>query len=221
MIKIGLTLVSVVLCSLFSFSQLKSGVVKFDVKFSGEGTKSKEYKELIEGSYMKMYFYNDFSRVDFSMGSIVSIKTVSRQKEDDFMLLMEIPMMSEKVGMKLSISEYEKEKKLVPVLKIKLVKGSKKILAYKCKKAIGTDAEGNTSIIWYTEDIEINKKGQSYLNADIPGFPLQFSTKEDGITISMTATVIEKEILEAEVEKLFNTKIPEGYKIQTLKEIGL
>jgi GLPGLI family protein len=100
-------------------------------------------------------------------------------------------------------------------LDIEFVSETKDIQGYKCKKAVLTGKDGQQAIFWYTEEIEINKAGQSYLNDQIPGFPMEFEINQGGMKMSMKATFFEKKI-PGNASELFSMEIPAGYQEMSL-----
>jgi GLPGLI family protein len=109
----------------------------------------------------------------------------------------------------------EKEK---PAFEVELVDETKDIAGFTCKKGTLTDEDGNESVFWYTEEIEVSKKGQSYLNENIPGYPMQYEINNGGFVMRMTVTNIKEELTKSEL-KLFDMKIPEGYSETTIEEL--
>ena len=73
-------------------------------------------------------------------------------------------------------------------------------------------------MFWYTEDIVVSKKGQSYLNTSVPGFPLEYSINVNGMTMSLNIKDIVKK-LDKNQKKNFEIKIPEGYQEMTLDQL--
>jgi hypothetical protein len=80
-----------------------------------------------------------------------------------------------------------------------------------------TSEDGSESVFWYTEEIKVASKGQSYLNEKVPGFPLEYDINNAGFKMVLTVTEIEQKIKKA--GDLFDFKIPEGYKLMTLEQL--
>jgi GLPGLI family protein len=215
-----LLLVLAFVCPILTNAQLTEGSITYSMEFSSKQKDAKQAIEMMEGSELNIYFKDDNTRADIKMGSLMEMKTVTNSKSEKFLILMDMSMMGIKYAVNSSLAELEeKNKKEKPKMDIELVKGSKTILGYSCKKAIGTDEDGNKMTFWYTEDIVVNKRGQSYLNHDIPGFPLQYQIMQKGLKMSMTATNFEKSLDAEKAKKLFNMDIPEGYEEKTLLEL--
>jgi len=93
---------------------------------------------------------------------------------------------------------------------------SKTILGYECKKASLTDAEGNTTVFWYTEKIA-SPEGISQMPDQIPGLSLQFeNASPKGVTVTYTAVQIEEQANMSAYQLI----IPEGTEISDLKQMA-
>jgi GLPGLI family protein len=98
---------------------------------------------------------------------------------------------------------------------IEITTETKTISGYNCTKANVTTADGNTLVIWFTKDIVAFTQGQNYMNSKIPGFPMEMTIVQDGLTIEFKATSVETKV----DKKLFKQSIPEGYEIKTEEEM--
>jgi GLPGLI family protein len=149
------------------------------------------------------------------MGTIVNIITVSDGKTDDLLMLMS-GMVGQKAVKTNSKELQEENKQAEPQLT--LFEETKTIAGYICKKAMLTDADGNESIYWYNEEIQVSKKGQSYLNEKIPGFPLEYELNQGPMKMLLTVDSFELK-LQKKSKELFTMNIPEGYDILTMEEL--
>jgi GLPGLI family protein len=89
------------------------------------------------------------------------------------------------------------------------------IAGYTCFKAIATLEDGTQTEMWFTKDIAANTKGQQYFNKDMPGFPMEYTVSQQGMTIKMTVTDISKTV----DKKAFDMKVPDGYQVKTMDEM--
>lgn len=218
--KIFLTLALAILSTVSAFAQLSEGSVSYSMDFETDDPDMEMALAMMAGSELNLYFKDDNTRADVSMGSMMNMVTITNSKTEDFLMLMDISMMGMKYGVKSTLAELEKNNDSEDVkMEVTLGKESKKILGYKCKKAIATDLEGNETIFWYTEEIEVNKRGQSYLNEDVPGFPLEYEIMQGGMKITMVATEFKEKIDKKTAKVLFDKTIPEGYEEKTLEDL--
>lgn len=214
-----LTLVFII-AGVASWAQMKEGSVKYDMEFTSNDPEMSMAIMMMSGSTMNMFFKDDASRVEVAMGSMMNMVTVSDENSKKAMILMSIPMMSMNQGTIASLEEMEalnKDDNSGP--EIQLVKGKKKILGYKCKKAITIDESGNEATFWYTDKIVVNTKGQSYLNDKVPGLPLEYEINQNGMIVKMKAKEINTSLTSEEVGTMFKLEIPEGYEEKTLEEM--
>ncbi len=121
-------------------------------------------------------------------------------------------------AIKTTTAEMTKNQPEKPKYDVVLSDETKTIANYVCKKATLTDEEGGETIFWYTEDIAVSKKGQSYLNEDVPGFPMQFEINNSGMKMLMTVSTLEEK-LDKKSGDLFKMTVPEGYKEMTLDDL--
>jgi GLPGLI family protein len=218
--KIVLTLALAILSSVGTYAQLNEGSVSYKMEFESDEPDMEMVMAMMAGSHMDLYFKGDDTRADVEMGSMMSLTTVTNSKSEDFLMLMDISMMGMKYGVKSTLAELEKNNDTEESkLNVSLEKDTKKILGYKCKKAVATDEEGNETIFWYTEEIQVNKRGQSYLNEDVPGFPLEYEIMQGGMKIMMQATSFEEKVDKKKAKELFSMAIPEGYEEKTLDDL--
>ncbi|HLP14549.1 MAG TPA: DUF4412 domain-containing protein [Flavobacteriales bacterium] len=197
--------------TLLSFSQLKEGVMEFviDVQAMDTSLKVRQQVGLMRNSNMKLYFMDQKSRIDFKMGSMFTINITIDWEKNRALSLFATPQgnfASKSEATKLSESKPPADTSM----KVELTNEKKKILGYKCKKAI-LRSGANEYIYWYTEDIQINLTGQSLVNTNIPGFPLEFQTVSEGVLMNFKIANIEKTVVDKAAT--FSTLIPTGYKV--------
>ena len=72
--------------------------------------------------------------------------------------------------------------------------------------------QGKSEVIyWYTNEIVVDKTGQTILNDKIPGFPLYFSMISDGMKMEYQASNYKFQV--ENKEKVFSLEIPSDYKL--------
>ena len=215
--KILLSLALIVGSITVNYAQIKEGHVTYKIDISTENPDMEMVVGMMQGSTLDIYFKEKMTRAEMKMGSMMNMTTISDEKSGKLLMLMSgmigkkaISTTTEELS-----SEDEKEK---PKYEVELVDETKDIAGYKCKKAILTDEEGNESTFWYTEEIEVSKKGQNYLNENVPGYPMQYEINNSGLVMGMTVTNITKELSKSDL-KLFDMAIPEGYAEMTMEEL--
>src|SRR5690606_38083801 len=115
--------------------------------------------------------------------SMMKITTITNTEAENSIMLMSGMMGN--TAVKMSAEDLKKGEENVNETEVTLVDETKEIQGYNCKKAIATNEEGQESVIWYTEDLAINKLGQNYLNRQVPGFPLEFEINQGEVKMTM------------------------------------
>ena len=100
---------------------------------------------------------------------------------------------------------------------IKYMDGTKTIAGHTCHKAQmtmkGGDGKPYTTDVYYTEDIPATPDVHSPFN-QLKGFPLEYTKRQQGMNLLITATNIEKKNIPDDT-----FTIPTGYKLMTAREI--
>jgi GLPGLI family protein len=208
----------IALLTLVTFSlkaQLTEGRVAYKIDCVSDNPDMQMAVAMLQGSTMEIYFNQGLTRSEMKMGTMMNISTLTNEKTGDFLMLMS--GMVGKNAILTTIDEMNKEKAETPEMEVTLVDETKTIMGYVCKKAIMTSEDGSESVFWYTEEIKVASKGQSYLNEKVPGFPLEYDINNAGFKMVLTVTEIEQKIKKA--GDLFDFKIPEGYKLMTLEQL--
>lgn len=213
--KFLLTLCLSVLTVIGVNAQLKEGHVKYKIDMSSDDPEMEMQMQMMQGSTLEMFFSDNKSRTDMSMGGLMTMTTIVDVDGDKMLMLMGGMMGNKAVTS--SISEMEEENGEEPEFEVELIDETKEIAGYNCKKAILSDEEGNETTFWYTEEIFVNKTGQSFLNENVPGFPLEFAVDQGGMIMTMSATEFKDKI--DNKEGIFDMSIPEGYEEMTMEDL--
>lgn len=188
-------------------AQLKQGKVSYTVDITSDDPELAMTVMMMVGSKMDMYFDGARSRSEVVMGTLMSITTVVDSKEDASLMLTDI--MGQKNAIKGTLTEMTSKNPL-PNYTVTLVEETKQVLGYSCKKALLVDGEGNEMVVWYTNEIVASTKGQLYFSDKMPGFPLEYTMKFQGMNMKMTAIGIEKKL----GKDVFDLTVPEGYVVE-------
>lgn len=197
-------------------AQLTEGHFTYTIEASSENPDMQMVTGMMQGSTLDIHFKDKITRSEMKMGSMMSIVTVSDENSGEILLLMS--GMVGKNAILMTTEEIEALSEGKPEMNVELLDDTKTIEGYLCKKAVLSDENGGESIFWYTEEIEISKVGQTYLNKEVPGFPMQYDLNNNGLKMTMTVSKFEKK-LDKNTKSLFDMNIPEGYKTLTLEEL--
>lgn len=215
--KILFSMAMVVFSTLSLTAQITEGNVKYKVDVTTTNPELEMQLAMLQGSTFEMFFQGDMTRSEMSMGSMMKITTITNTKEQNSLMLMSGMMGN--TAVKMGAEDLKKGEEKVDGAEITLVDETKEIQGYKCKKAISTNEDGQESVIWYSEEIVVNKLGQSYLNNQVPGFPLEFEINQGEVKMTMVSTEFNKKLDKKKVKELFDTAIPEGYTEMTPEQL--
>ncbi len=191
-----------------SFAQLTEGKITYSLDFSSPDPQMQAQFTMLKGSTMAMYFSPEFTRTEMNMGMFVQTSTVVDIKGQEATMLMS--GMPGKKATKMSTKPKEEEKAEVEVEK---TKETKKIAGYKCTKFIITTEEGALLNMWVTEELVASKEGNRFLSDKITGVPLEFEIAAEGMTMTFTATAVEKTLKAYNKKDIFSMEIPSDYEL--------
>jgi GLPGLI family protein len=211
-----LLVLSAISICLTSIGQITQGRASYDLVFSSDDTQTSAYVSQMEGSTLEIYFYGDKTRSEMYMGEFMTTINIMDKNQDTTLTLLD--GMMGKIAMKTTENDMEDEQKLaMSERQIELVEGAKEIMDYTCKKAIITTTDGNESIVWYTPEIVPNYREGQFLVDEIPGLPLEMTSKWGNMSITCVAFEFNKKLKKP--EKLFDTSIPDGFTLRTSEEM--
>lgn len=209
-----LSLVLIVAGSFTLNAQMSKGHFKYSVEMSSNEPEAAMWIGMMAGSTMDIYFDKRFTRAEMDMGTMMKTITISDNQTKEVLTLTGGMMGNTATRSKIEEDNSEVKESGETIV---ITDESKEILGFTCKKATVEDAEGNESVVWFTEDISIKKSGQSLMSDQIPGFPMQMEVKNPQFNMVMTATEFSKKVKGAKT--LFDMSIPEGYEEKSMDEM--
>lgn len=216
--KLALLFAMTIVTSVMSFAQLAEGHISYDIEMSSDDPEMAMAITMFSGSSMDLYFANDVARTELDFGSMMSISTIINTKTDEALLMMGGMMGNKAVltdSKEMGVDETEE-----PKLTWSFTKETKTIMGYKCKKAIGTDEEGEDVIYWYTEKIKPANTDKNSPIAQLPGLALEYEIDREGMIMTFTATKVKTSLDAATKLSKFKMEIPEGYEEMTYEEFS-
>jgi GLPGLI family protein len=206
MVAIGLAVTAFVAPKV-STSDTFEGVVTYSVSVDNPQVAS-----TMQGSSIKVYLKGEKTKTMSDMGMSKTIVFTNRKTPDDPIILLEV--MGNKYQLK---NDKDKAKKDDNKPTIKYTDETKTVAGYNCHKAevsiTGKDGQTYTTNVYYTEDLPVYEGGQGQFKG-LKGFPLEYSMKQQGMTVSMSATKVDKETLSDDT-----FTVPSGYKLMTSEEM--
>lgn len=202
--------------SFASFAQMTEGSIKFSIDIESDDPQMEMMKPMLAGSTLEMLFAEGKSKTIMKLGSVMTMTTIVDTESTETTVLAE-GMMGKK-GATGSLDNVPEPEENDDEPTVELIDETKEILGYACKKAVITDSEGTELIYWYTDEIEIDRKGQNVLTDKIPGVPLEFAIDNEQFVMVMTATEVNKK-LPAKEKVVFSMDIPEGYEEVSMEDM--
>jgi len=199
------------------FSQIKTATVNYSMDYSvDEATEDGEdMASFFEGSTMEVAFNENCVRTDIKFGMLMSMTVIANSSKDKGLILLSTFGVNYAVPATLDqIMETDPDTGAKPT--IQLVSGSKKILKYKCKKALQIDDDGNITTIWYTTKLSAPVQYFGMVQ-EVPGVPLEIESNNQGMKILFTATEVIKGNPD---EGKFSLEIPEDYEEMSYEEFN-
>jgi GLPGLI family protein len=213
-----ITAFSIVLSLNSAFSQgnvMNQGHLQYDIVVKALKPEQQQAADLLYGASMNIFFTPNNSRVDFSMGQMMTQTMIVDEKLDKALSIT-----LSKFGNFAVIGSLEEmkffTKKQDTLSKVEFVNEEKVILGYKCKKALVKGNNLEEVVYWYTEDIALNMEGQMIQNSLIPGVPLEFTANADGMSMSFKASNLEEKV--ENMDSKFALVAPAGVNILTIEQ---
>jgi hypothetical protein len=165
---------------------------------------------LLQGSHMEIYLADQHSRCNFKMGELYTTSVIADYLKSEMLFLYKGAN-----GQQATLSPIDGtisgKSKADTLTKVTFFDDTKEILGYRCHKAI-TSLNGIETIYWYTDEISIDVKDQQFSHPTIPGFPLYFSTVDEGVLMEYQIASLDLDAVQSSDH--FSTEVPEGYSLQ-------
>ncbi|MDB5031945.1 DUF4412 domain-containing protein [Mucilaginibacter sp.] len=134
----------------------------------------------------KIYFTADSSAAVTVQGP-ATIKLLSNSKGTYFAVVIDVPVASIKKAAILTPDEIDQFAAAAPKFTFTAGTETKQINGFNCKKVTVKDSKsGSTSTAWVTKDITAPVNSLTKAFADAGGFPVQFTTTQQGQSVDVT-----------------------------------
>lgn len=216
--RFGLIILLIAVSISTSFAQLEEGHIAYSIDVSSDDPEAGMMIGMFDGSTMNLYFDNDFTRTEIDFGSLVSLTTVINSQTNEVMILQG-GMMGQR-GTLTTSEDMNADSLQDTKFTVSYEKGSKKILGYKCKRAIVTDENGVETYFWYTEKIKAMSTDGNSAVSQLPGLALEYVALNDGMKMTFTATIVEDKLDEETKASKLSLTIPDGYEVLSYEEFS-
>jgi len=196
--------------SMSAVAQLNEGYIQFDIDVQAVDTSknSQQSAAMMRNSKMEIFFAQDLSRVDFTLGQISQTSVrIDRKNNKGVSLSNNVMGKYANIG---TADELAGEKVEVSTENVRITpfEEYKTILGFKCQKHV-MDNNGVYTTYWITDQITIEGMSSQVVNPNLPGFPLAFTSINNGLRMHFQASNYKSEI--PDKSAVFSTEVPEEY----------
>ncbi|HEY8782801.1 MAG TPA: hypothetical protein VIM16_14345 [Mucilaginibacter sp.] len=139
---------------------------------------------------VKQYFRPDSSAAVITMGP-ANIKVLTTAKHDYLAVVLDVPVASIKKAGIATPAELEEGIAALPTFTFTPTEETKQISGFTCKKVVAKDSKsGKTYDVWITNDISVPPTAFPFYYANAGGFPVQFTSFQQGQEQSITISSI-------------------------------
>jgi hypothetical protein len=139
---------------------------------------------------VKSYFTPDSSASVITVGP-ATIKILANAKHDYLAVVLDIPVANMKKAGIATASELEEGMAALPTFTFTPTTETKQISGFNCKKVVAKDAKsGKTYDVWITNDFTVPKTALPYYYSEIGGFPVQYTSFQQGQEIDITISSV-------------------------------
>lgn len=190
-------------------AQITEGYFQFsiDVEAIDTAMDIRRQAAMLRDSKMDLYFSEGRYRIDYHLGNVstTSIRVDTFKNEA---LSLTTGMMGNYAYKNTPSSLGFGQMQSDSLFNVQLFDEHAVILGFHCDKAV-LERNGVRSTYWYTNEIKIAQQGVQLINRDIPGFPLSFTTIENGVRIHYQVSNYKFEI--ENKDEVFSTDPPESF----------
>ncbi len=196
-----------------SFAQITEGKITYSMTLESNDFENEESEYKSPETTIELYFSGEKTRTSVQSGSEMNVTSIIDNGAKKTLLVMTGMM-----GNLAITTDYTElvESTKASKIEIQFLEQTKEIKGYNCKKAKITDEAGNRITCWYSEEILCNKSGLENMYQEIRGTPLEYRVDSDGTTMIFTLKEVKTKL--DNLELLFSTNTPEGYKALTMAE---
>jgi len=148
------------------------GTISYDVIITTGSDKPKN-ADFLDGTTVVNYIKGDKSRTEM-VSPLGSLTTIFDGTKNSIVILKDIG--EQKYMITLTSNDWRDANKKYESISFSYEDGEKKILEYKCKKAVARLGDGTTYTVWYTPDLIPENKNFQYETRSLPGLAMEYET---------------------------------------------
>lgn len=187
----------------FNIQAQFEGLITYEISYTDMPAELKGQESMLPKN-IYVYYKNELTMVEQSMGMLGQTKVVSNAKENSMHTYMNV--MGNQYILKMDILNDETDD-----LKYTVLEGTETILGYKCSKVLYKTEDGESMTLYYTKEIPAALANQNFKGID--GTPLKYSMKANRMTMLVTAKSVEKKKID---KSLF--ELPKDVEVMTYEE---
>ena len=175
----------------FAQKKINEGSITYQVKY--ELPAHMQQMKAMFPEEIKVYFKGD-STASQNKTPMASTSFIMNQKTEFQRLLLDIPMMSKKYSVKFTPDDVETIRESLPDFTLTEGTDDKTIASFNGKKYSVVDKKsGTASEAVFTKDIEIPANSLTFLFDKKHGFPLEFTTSQQGMSVKAVVKEVKEE----------------------------
>ena len=141
---------------------------------------------------IQVYFKGDSSSMKIE-SQFFSMQSILNTKKEYERLLLDIPMISKKYSVVFTPADQEVEADKYPQMSLKPSTESKVLNGFKASKFEVYEGKTNTKFnVWFTKEVDITANPLSRFYEPSYGFPLEFTSFQNGMSVRASVKEIQK-----------------------------
>ena len=193
-IILGIALMTIGI-SAFAQQKINEGLITYSVSWNVPPQAQAMAASL--PSELCVYFRGDSSslKIESQMFSTQNILNLNKEYER---ILLDIPMMGKKLSVLFTPADQEKMAEVMPQMTLTPSTETKNILGFKASKFSVSETKTSANFdAWFTKDVEITGNPLSRFYDKSYGFPLEFTSFQNGMSLRATVKEIKTQTVPA------------------------
>ncbi|HTC01571.1 MAG TPA: hypothetical protein VK705_12900 [Ferruginibacter sp.] len=184
--KILLLLVSMLLCTVFSFAQrtISEGTIVYAISIQ-TGNSKPQMADALDGATTTVYLKGGLSRTDM-VSSLGNESTIYNAQTGEAVILKEYS--SQKLMITLTKDNWVTKNKNYEGVTFTIGTDTKVIAGYNCKKATAKLEDGSTIIVYYTPDLTLINKEYDQTFKNLLGLPMEYEFQSGSLKFKYVVT---------------------------------
>jgi GLPGLI family protein len=163
------------------------GTISYDVVIN-TGSEKPKNADYLDGTTIANYIKGNKSRTEM-VSPLGNMTTIHDSAKNNIVILKEFG--EQKYMITLTPADWKDVNKKYEGISFNMESTEEKtILGYKCKKAVGTLADGTSFTVWYTPDLVPENKNFQYETRSLPGLAMEYEINSRDQKVTYTVSKI-------------------------------